>query len=288
MILGIEEPELYQHPPQAKHLAGVLQSLSDANAQVMVSTHSPHFVTGAGFESVRMVRRIPADRKSVVRQITVQQVGEAEAAVTGEAVAPLDQTLARLNQALQPSLNEMFFTPRLVLVEGVEDVAYLTSWMVLTDRWTEFRRRSCHIVAANGKSELIRPIIVAQRLEIPVFLVFDADGNETNSGNRALHQRDNTALLTLVGGNPAVPFPVATQSSAAFTMWPENLGNILRNDVGQARWDQLHQAASVRFGHPGGFGKNSMHIGTKLAIARQANDTFPSLDALCDRILAFG
>ena len=49
LVLGIEEPELYQHPPQAKHLAHVLQELSDGNAQVLAATHSPYFVSGRGF-----------------------------------------------------------------------------------------------------------------------------------------------------------------------------------------------------------------------------------------------
>ena len=59
LLLACEEPELYQHPPQARHLAGVLSSLSGGNAQVIVSTHNPLFVSGKGFESVRMVRKDP-------------------------------------------------------------------------------------------------------------------------------------------------------------------------------------------------------------------------------------
>lgn len=287
LILGIEEPELYQHPPQARHLSGILQTLSEGNAQVMVTTHSPHFITGAGFESVRMVRRLPADRKSVVRQVSAEAVGLAVAAARGDAVEEIDLTLARLGQALLPGLNEMFFTPRLVLVEGLEDVAYLTSWMLLTGRHVEFRRRGCHIVPANGKSELVQPLIVAQKLNVPTYVLFDADGDDQNPNRRAKHERDNRALLTLLGGNAADPFPTAAQTGANFTVWPANLGDALRDDVGQARWDQLHNAASERFGHPAGFGKNAMHIGTKLALARAAGDRFPSLDALCDRILGF-
>lgn len=287
LLLGIEEPELYQHPPQARHLAGVLQALGEGNAQVIVSTHSPHFVTGAGFESVRMVRRIAAERKSVVKQITVQHVGAQVAVVTGEPVVPIDLTMAKLNQALQPSLNEMFFTPKLVLVEGMEDVAYITSWLVLTDRWTGFRRRGCHIVPANGKSELIQPLIVAQRLGIPVYVLFDADGNNANPNQRPQHERDNKALLALLGGDVASPFPLANISQPNYSVWPENLGNSLSADVGVQRWGQLHNEASQRFGNPSGFGKNAMHIGAKLALAKAANDGLPTLDLLCDSILAF-
>lgn len=287
LILGIEEPELYQHPPQARHLSGVLQKLSEGNAQVMDSTHSPHFVTGAGFEAVRMVRRIPDERKSVVRQASIQQVGDDYAAATGAAVVPLDQTIARLNQALQPSLNEMFFTPRLILVEGLEDLAYLTSWVLLTDRSAEFRRRGCHIVPASGKSELIRPLIVARRLGIPTYTIFDADGDQTAPSKQVKHLNDNRALLGLLGGDPTEPFPTAVVAHANYTVWPTNLGDALQADVGKDRWEALHAEASDRFGYPGTFGKNVMHIGTKLAIAREAGDAFPTLEGICDRLLAF-
>src|SRR5690606_7251213 len=57
LILGCEEPELYQHPPQARHLADVLVELSESNNQILVTTHSPMFVNGDGFENVCVVRR---------------------------------------------------------------------------------------------------------------------------------------------------------------------------------------------------------------------------------------
>ncbi len=59
LLLGIEEPELYQHPPQAQHLADVLERLSlpENNAQIIVTTHSPYFVTSKAFENIRMLRK---------------------------------------------------------------------------------------------------------------------------------------------------------------------------------------------------------------------------------------
>ena len=57
LILACEEPELYQHPPQARHLAGVFETLSEANTQVLLCTHSPYFVSGGRFEDVRVFRK---------------------------------------------------------------------------------------------------------------------------------------------------------------------------------------------------------------------------------------
>ena len=85
LILGCEEPELYQHPPQARHLSNVLQELSQANSQIIVSTHSPYFVSGRAFDSVRMVRRDPAAKQSKISQVTFDHISQRLAEVTGEA-----------------------------------------------------------------------------------------------------------------------------------------------------------------------------------------------------------
>jgi putative ATP-dependent endonuclease of the OLD family len=57
IIVACEEPELYQHPPQARMLANALFSLGANQAQVIVTTHNPHFVTARCFENIRIVRR---------------------------------------------------------------------------------------------------------------------------------------------------------------------------------------------------------------------------------------
>jgi len=54
LILACEEPELYQHPPQARHLATVLKKLSESNTQVILCTHSPYFISGEDFSCVRL------------------------------------------------------------------------------------------------------------------------------------------------------------------------------------------------------------------------------------------
>lgn len=288
LILGCEEPELYQHPPQAKHLAGVLQQLSSGNTQIIVSTHSPHFVSGRGFESVRMVRRDLVAKHSKLKQATLNDLAQRMAEVTGEAVTPLPTQRARLQQALQPQLNEMFFTSRLILVEGIEDVAYITSWMILSGRWEEYRRHGCHIVPTNNKSNLIEPALIANALDIPLFLLFDADGDNTNPNQRPRHERDNKALLKIMGGNDAEPFPSATVWGTSYVQWPTNLGDALKSDVGAAVWDQTFGEATRGLGNPTGtYAKNPIHIGDHLEILQQKGHIPASLDRLCEEIIQF-
>lgn len=67
LILGIEEPELYQHPNRQRHLAKVLYDLASGNilgvarkTQVIYGTHSPLFVGIDRFDQVRLLRKVAA------------------------------------------------------------------------------------------------------------------------------------------------------------------------------------------------------------------------------------
>jgi putative ATP-dependent endonuclease of the OLD family len=293
LLLGIEEPELYQHPPQARHLATVLQKLSMKNSQVIVSTHSPYFVDGSGFDRVRLVRKQRADGKAVVRSCTIAHVGDEWARVTGEADIPLQGTMVKLNQVMQPHLAEMFFSPKLVLVEGLEDAAYINAWLMLTGSWDAFRSTGAHVLAVNGKSELIRPLIIATKMGIPSFVIFDCDGDkishtnpDTAASRRRLHERDNKAVLHLVGGNADEPFPVQNVIAERYAVWPHDLGASIKADAG-AEYDAAFGAASQLYGGVGNLQKNTLHICAVLNELKTAQVGLPTLDQLCEAIINF-
>ncbi len=153
LILGCEEPELYQHPPQARHLAAVLEKLSQGNSQVIVSTAQPVL----RFRR-RMVRKDLINKHSTVMHMAYADIAQAISTATGKSPTKPSGILAKIHQALQPSLNEIFFATRLVLVEGLEDVGYIAAYLNLLGKWDEYRRIGCHVVPVNGKSEILRPL----------------------------------------------------------------------------------------------------------------------------------
>ncbi|ULA65250.1 MAG: Chromosome partition protein Smc [Nitrospira sp.] len=285
LILGCEEPELYQHPPQARHLATVLQDLSKANSQVIVSTHSPLFVSGEGFEDVRMVRKDAILKYSTVTYMSYKDIADAVAAAMGETPSKPQGVLAKIHQTLQPSLNEMFFTSRLILVEGLEDVAYLSSYLHLLNKWDQYRRSGCHIVPVNAKSEMLRPVVIAKHIGIPTFVVFDSDADEQHQGNRAKHEKDNKALLALLGKANENPLPTTSLWGPGFVMWRSNIGALIRAEIGAAEWSAFQAEADKQYGHAGGLRKNTLHIGFCLAQAWKSGKKSPSLERLCNEIL---
>jgi putative ATP-dependent endonuclease of the OLD family len=286
LILAVEEPELYQHPPQARHLATVLQNLGAGNSQIDISTHSPLFVSGEGFENVRMVRKNVADRRSTVKHMTYADIAAAVAAATGDTAKKPEGILAKIHQSLQPSLNEMFFSTRLILVEGLEDTGYLSAYLHLMNRWGEYRRGGCHIVPVNGKSELIQPLAIAKRMGIPTFVVFDSDADKPDhSGSRAKHEKDNKALLTLLGNAGENPMPPATVWGGGFVMWHSDIGSTVKSEIGEADWAIYSAESDKQYGHAGGLQKNVLHIAATLEQAWKAGKRSACLERVCKEIL---
>jgi predicted ATP-dependent endonuclease of OLD family len=282
LLLGIEEPELYQHPPQEKHLASVLQNLSENNAQIIITTHSPHFISGIGFENVRMVRRHTTEKYTTIKQLKFEKIADEIATASGEKPVRPKGIAAKLNQILQPSLNEMFFTQRLILVEGLEDLAYISSWLLISGRWDEYRRLGCHIVPCNGKSYLIQPLVIAKGLDIPVILIFDADKGAENPD---AHKKENCTLLHLIGGDPTRPFPDAAVWGNNYVVWSTNIGETLSSEVGSVGWEKAKESACRECGQIAGAKKNSRYIGACLDYLWKNKIKPPSLERLCKMIV---
>jgi len=286
LILGCEEPELYQHPPQARHLYNVLLRLSEQNAQVLVASHSPYFVSGEGFESVRMVRK--SDAASSITRTTHDEVCRRIATALGEKPIKASGQLAKIHQALQPGLSEMFFAARIVFVEGLEDTAYLTTYLHLMNLWDEYRRLGCHLIPTDGKSEVLQPLAVAKCLQIPAFVVLDADGDKPDkNGSKEKHRKDNLAILKLCGVAEPEAFPDGTFWGESVVMWPSDIGQVVEKEVGRENWEKFRSEADAKYGHSGNLRKNALHIASSLQIAWETDKKSESLEKLCKKIMEF-
>lgn len=300
LLLGCEEPELYQHPPQARHLFQVFQTLTQSNTQVIVSTHSPHFVSGQMFEDVRLIQKDAITKESRVTRVTFDDIAATISAATGEPVIRPEGMCAKLQQSLQANLNEMFFTQRLILVEGLEDIAYITAYLQLSNRWEEYRRLGCHLIAADGKDKIIQPLAIANAMGIRTIVVFDSDAElygtidltKENHGKlaarRPMHLRDNTALLKLSGITTPDPFPATTLFTDRVVMWHSEIGSIVEEDFGAQDWQKFRDQTNQELGQPGGMSKNGMHIAIALEKAWNAGKRSKHLDEACTHILQIG
>jgi putative ATP-dependent endonuclease of OLD family len=289
LILACEEPEVHQHPPQAKHLALVLERLITKNSQVLVCTHSPYFISGRGFEDVRLVRKDKRLQETLVGRVRLDELATRISGALG-CDPPASSVLElKVEQTLQVNLNEMFFATVLILVEGIEDEAYLRSYLALLDKLEEFRACGCHIVAVGGKNKMIQPLAIAKLLEVPTFVIFDADTDECKNKEKTEQQRrDNLAILRLAGVPKVDPLSLANYVDGSVCMWATNMGDEIKAEIGADKWVELDAAIRKRRGiDSGSFGKNALFIGSMLTEGWGKGLRSKMLELLCHSVLSF-
>ena len=286
LVLACEEPELHQHPPQARHLARVLTTLSLGNTQVIVTAHDPRFVSGQGFEDVRKIYRDVNRKCSKVSHMSFDEIAQGVSMATGHPDVKPEEVLAKVHQALQPALNEMFFADRLILVEGLEDLAYIESYLRLLEKDDEFRQMGGHIVLTNGKSEMLRPLVIAKHMDISTYLVVDADADKPDkNGSSKKHENDNRAILKLLGKSNMDPMPDSNISCSGFTMWHSDITTVVEADIGSEAWKKYQSMAAKKYGFASGLKKNMLHIGASLAFAWRDGIVSSELQQVCEAIL---
>lgn len=290
LLLGFEEPELYQHPPQAQHLADVLERLShpERNTQIIVTTHSPYFVTSKGFENIRMFRKSEKERCSRITWTTYAKVEERLSKALGDKPKSPTGLMARVNQIMHPSQRELFFTKVAVLVEGAEDVGFISTHLELSGKWEAFRSLGCHFILSGGKCNMSRFVAIAQELGIGVFVVVDADADEKRADELDKHKKDNACIFKLCGfsGSNSLPEQVVWKENLA--MWPSKMADRVRADFGEDVWLQAENKVRNELGlHNGVKQKNKMLIAATLQELWKHERKSASLVKLCAGILRY-
>ncbi len=283
LIMAIEEPELYQHPPQARYLSEVLQELATDSSQIIVCSHSPYFIPGDDFHNVRMVREVGSPSFSNVTSLTYIDLSK-ELTNAGEKAVKESGMIAKLYPTLRPEISEMFFSRKLILVEGIEDVAYLTTYIQLMGRQSNFRRSGYHIIPVGGKNELIKPLAIAKLLKIEVFVMCDADTNKTREDEVNKHKNDNAAILYLLGHDKSECWPDVDIKKINLRMWRTNITDTIGPEFGH-EWKQHEDLAAAHYGNAGSLKKNPLAVSRALESAWNAGLKSLTLQGLVDCLI---
>lgn len=282
LVLGCEEPELYQHPPQARHLASVLSELADGEAQIILTTHSPYFVDVnalAGLKKTENRRGFTETTSGSIEAIT-----DAYNANFEDAARKIEAVRAKLCIQMNPKTNEIFFSDYVVLVEGISDQAHIHTYLTLSEQMKLFQKRGCNIVEAGGKSPLIILQLLARQFGIPYYLVFDCDGNETEEGKRNLHRKDNLTAFSLSGHETTDAFPDEDICDMRLTAWKSNIEDVIDLDLGAIK-DECLEAGRRAAGHLKDCRKNPIFIAAMMEHAWSKGCRFKRLEGMIDKII---
>src|SRR5690606_6982520 len=118
MIIGIEEPEIYLHPPLKRSTYSLLRKISEGNDQVVYCTHDSLFLSVEYIDEIRLFRK--SDGKvpiTSVYEFSVQKVVDFYKKTYGLTV---DETSIRhrFYHIIDESKNEGFFAKKIILIEG--------------------------------------------------------------------------------------------------------------------------------------------------------------------------
>jgi predicted ATP-dependent endonuclease of OLD family len=207
LILAIEEPELYLHPARSRYLASVFNTMvCNGKIQILLTSHSPHFVDLGNFDSVRIIKKANTETEAI-KHTTAMKYSSAEA------IKVLEQAwekpsgsftqasfTARLNDCMSILSNEGFFAKVVVVVEGLGDLGIL--WQMQFVMKKDWLAKGITVIPGMGKTKIDKPIIVFRGFNIPTYFIFDGDKNNNKPEDKAC----NKALLRLAGENP-VDYP---------------------------------------------------------------------------------
>lgn len=250
ICLAIEEPELFQHPSQARVFAKVLRDLSANPAdglQVVYATHSPYFIAPRYFDQVRRVSRRQenptAHPRVDVRQASLDAVS---ARLAGHCS---DKAIReRWDQVCTRNLAEAFFAEAVVLVEGETDKSILDGIASRPDQ-RQFEVDGITVAQAQSRQHMCTPHAILAELGIPTLVIFDNDSGRGDrlraklaknggSGDPAASERsaaqENRLLLRYLGETEQ-DFPVGKVSEYVFA-WDDTLEAVLFRDW--PAWEQ--------------------------------------------------
>lgn len=240
IYLAIEEPELYQHPTQAKAFATVLRHLAeneDSGIQVGYATHSPYFIEPTYFDQVRRVQRTVSDGAAevVIHEASMDAVvAELDTFIDEKAVR------SRLDNACLNEIRDAMFASAVLLVEGPTDKAILEG---IGEASTPLSSRGVEVAVANSKDQIFLPAAILRKLGVPHFILFDSDkdaGARARAKNldetkvAAQEEKDRKANQKMLRflGLPQVDWPTGACGDIAWAMedmletyvadkWPE-------------------------------------------------------------------
>lgn len=298
LCLAIEEPELFQHPPQARTFAKVLRELiatsPEGRTQVMYATHSPVFIDPSGYHQIRRLCRA-ADQEHPVTQ--VWQATEDDLCQVLDGLVSADAIRRRTVGKLTSSFAEGFFAHAVVLVEGTGDEGVLVGCAERVG--VSFGAEGICVIEVNGKDNLMISHAIFSSLGVPCHVVFDGDARKEDDKRQSVQhlipdqrrqqelkfereaqqtRKKNADLLRYLGASPT-PQPT-NKSTAQYTVFENNLESYLADHW--PAWDVRRQELI-----DGGEGVEGKNAATYLEATRTAVTNPPFvLHALLENVRA--
>lgn len=219
LFIIADEPEAYLHPLAQKSLCKVFEQIAESGTQIILTTHSPHFISPMHISGV--IRIWMEASRTQAKKLDIRELMEKKVQ-RGISDCTYEGTAARLGKMLSLHIREGLFAKTVVLCEGESEGFSLDIWAEMGGY--DIAKDGIAVVPSNGKFSMIDLAELYQALKIPVYLIFDSDTNMTQ--NRDSHARHNRWLLEFAN-EEMVDFPDTKVGERCCVMSP-NFEGVLR------------------------------------------------------------
>lgn len=223
LLLGFEEPELYQHPPQARILAQYLRTISITD-QILITTHSPLFVDP---DFMGTVHRMKSEKGvTSIISVTLEGFTKRMANLLSMPNDNTNSTIASLVSLMDLNIREIFFSRFVVIVEGIEDIGYLHAARDIFQEQNKWIECGINIIPALGKFQIIPIVELCKAYRIPFYVIFDSDSShegQTKDGKEKSTKEKNELLKLQLNIEKEGAFFKEIYQGNECTIWPENI-----------------------------------------------------------------
>jgi len=164
VIFAMEEPELFLHPHAQRRLADSISEIANTpEHQVLVCSHSSHFVDLDQYRSIGAISRESAESGTTIRQCTADLFED----------ETTSDRKKRFHMArwVNPDRGEMFFAKRVAFVEGETEK---TLFPFIADKLGCFDQ-DVSIIDCGSKHNLPLYVAIAEAFRLQYVVVHDED-----------------------------------------------------------------------------------------------------------------
>ncbi len=157
-VFAFEEPELFLHPQMCRATYESLKEISRTD-QILVCTHSPHFIDMEDYHSIVIVRKPNLEIGTNVQRVQKELFD-------GEKKRQFNMV-----RFFNPDRNELFFARKVILVEGATEKVVLP----LLAKHLGIFDHSVSIIDCGSKFNLTLFMNVLNAFHIPYLVIHDED-----------------------------------------------------------------------------------------------------------------
>jgi len=181
LLLIIDEPEIHLHPLAQKWLARTMFDMAKDGLQLVLTTHSSHFINLEFLPGINLLRKDDEGTVSISNNRNdlyeyCLETGSDPNRTQEETVIPFYANHST------PHLLNGFFADKIILTEGPTEELALPIYMKKAGFDT--LKESVEIISVNGKGNLAKWWRLFTLYDIPTFVCFDNDSKNDGNGNK--------------------------------------------------------------------------------------------------------